>query len=214
MRFHACDVVCVGCNASGIFGGAELLAGAMVQFVACNVSGGPGTQLSPGAAIKVSAGSQVRVAAGSVTGIGVPAFSMPAIAISGQGTVLRDPGVAVTGAVIASGASTVPLGWLTATGGPIGTTANATMNGPSGQLGALVLGSVGPPLTVPGIQNTIWLAPSALVVMAAGVFGPPLSAAVPVPNDPMLLGSLFAWQGVTLEGSGAWTVTNPSLLAP
>lgn len=215
MSFGGCNAVCIGCNAMGLGGGgAELTTGATVQFIACNVTGGPGSPSSLRSAIQTAAGSQLRLAAGSVTGIGLAAFAIPAIAISGQGTVLRDPGVAVSGTVITGGDSTLPLGWLTATGGPIGTMASATMNGPSGQLGALVVGVVGPPLAVPGIQNTIWLAPSAFVVMAAGVFGPPLGAAVPVPNDPLLHGTLFAWQGVTLDGSGAWTVTNPSLLAP
>jgi hypothetical protein len=161
--------------------------------------------------LEVGPGAQVRLAGGSV--MASAAFGLTPFAISGSGTLRIDPGVAVTGPVTGVTVLPVPLPVVTANGGPIGTTATATMRGPAGHLGVLLLGVASAPVTLPGLVDDVWLAPGA-VSMAAGVFGAPLAAGVAVPGNPLLLGSRFGWQGVTLDPSGALALTNPSLFAP
>jgi len=131
-------------------------------------------------------------------------------AIDGVGTVRLDPSVVLAGAVPPIGpaiaATTVALPALSVTGGTIGGATNAAMTGASGQLGLLWIGLPGPAAALPGSGDplAVWNG----VVLAAGVFGPSLTASVNVPSLPGLVGQAFGWQGLTLDAGGVLQLTN------
>jgi hypothetical protein len=133
--------------------------------------------------------------------------------INGSGTVLVDPAVVIMGTSTVSytvaGQSTVA-----ATGGSLGTPVNATMRGPAGHLGVLYLGRLGPPQPLAGFQHDSWLAAGSGVAGALGVFGPPLTSSVLVPANPLLLGSLFVWQGATYDPVAGFAASIPALFTP
>lgn len=135
--------------------------------------------------------------------------------LAGNGTAIVDASTTRIG-LVTSGVTvtTAPQPVVRATGGRLGTLAQATMGGPPGQLGALFLGALGPRQTIPGIAHAAWLAAGQFAAGPVGVFGPPLAASVSVPNVPALLGSVFVWQGVAFGGATGFTLSNPSCFTP
>lgn len=135
--------------------------------------------------------------------------------IDGTGTFLSDPTVSVVGP-IAAGVNVVVAkqGFCSISGGALGTPANVTLRGPTGMLGALVLGSVGTAMSVPGFHFDLWLAPGTFVPGAVDVFGAPLTASVLVPTSPLRLGTQFGWQGVTFDASAGFAFRTPAQFTP
>jgi hypothetical protein len=212
MLFSQSNTVCIGCDALDSGAPAADVYGGTLQLIDCDLTGGSVTQTLPyPAALNLASGAQVRMTGGSITA--TAPFGGNPIAIFGNGAMRIDPSVAVAGPMVGVTVVASPLAAVVGSGGSIGTMATATMRGPAGHLGVLLLGTVGSPIAVLGIDNEIWLAVGS-VPMAAGIFGPSLAGAVTVPNNPLLLGSLFGWQGVTLGPAGGLAMTNPALFAP
>jgi len=154
-------------------------------------------------------GATVRLA-----GAGSVAANTFGTAISGNGLVLRDPAVTISGP-IAPGVTvvTAPQPFVRSSGGAIGTQADAALHGPAGHLGVLCLGLPATPTLTPGFAHPVWLAPG-FAAGPAGTLGLPLHASVFVPSNPALLGESYCWQGGTLDPAGLVTITNPSMFAP
>jgi hypothetical protein len=64
------------------------------------------------------------------------------------------------------------------------------------------------------MANQSWIAASSIAAGPTGVFGPLLTASVPVPNLPSLLGLVFVWQGVTYGPATGFALSNPAVFAP
>lgn len=178
-----------------------------VQLTECDVLGGgfggPGILLG---------GTTLRVSAGCTVGDLSPTAS--SAGISGTGTVVFDPQATLHGTFAAPLSVVVaPQASVLATGGTIGTTANATLTGATGRLGALYLGLAGPPTSVPGFTHAMWLDPIVFMPVVVGVLGP-LTGSVAVPNNPLLLGSLFAWQGIDWSLATGFAFSTPAWFAP
>ena len=172
----------------------------LVQIADCTLGGLPALQLNA---------ASVRIAGAStlLQGLGPT--------IHGSGNVLADPSVVTMGSVGGTISYTVAgQSTVAATGGSLGTPTNATMRGPAGHLGVLYLGSLGAPQPIAGFQHDSWLAAGSGVAGALGVFGPPLTSSVPVPANPLLLGSLFVWQGATYDPVAGFAASIPALLTP
>lgn len=60
----------------------------------------------------------------------------------------------------------------------------------------------------------MWLQPAGFVPLALGGLALPLTASVAVPNNPLLLGPLYGWQGVAFDAASGIDVTNPTLFTP
>lgn len=172
-----------------------------VQIVDCAFTGLPPVQL---------AGGLVR-AMGTTSLVG---FAPGVPAVAGTGTFVCEP--TVLAAPIVSTVNTVVAqqGFCTASGGALGTPANASLSGPTGHLGALFLGRVATPQIVPGFQFDQWLANGSIASVGVGVFGAPLAASVQVPANPLLLGTLFGWQGVTFDPARGFAFSTPALFTP
>lgn len=137
------------------------------------------------------------------------------LVLGGNGSVVADPSVTLIGNVTTGVALVIaPQALVRASGGQLGGVTQATLDGPAGQLGALFLGSLGPRQSVPGMVNQTWIAPGSFAAGPIGVFGPQLSASVPVPNVPGLLGQVFVWQGVVFGATAGFSLSNPALFTP
>jgi hypothetical protein len=132
-------------------------------------------------------------------------------AIGGYGTAQLGPAVVITG-VVGSGvtATATAEAALAVGGGSLGGTSDATLRGTAGALGALVLGLPGPPLPFAGFAAGVWIDPATAVALAAAGFGPPLTASVTIPPSTLLVGSTFAWQGVTWSPNDGFAPSNPA----
>lgn len=204
------------------FGGVAMeVIGSKVVFQNCvSQSGSVGLQANT---------SQVQIA--DCTLIGLPAMGLSASAvriagastlpqglgptITGSGSVVADPSVVLGGSVASTvGYVVAGQGTVAATGGTLGTLANATMHGPAGHLGVLYLGSLGAPQPLAGFQHEAWLAGGTGVACALGVFGPPLTCSLLVPANPLLSGSVFVWQGATYDPATGFAASIPALFTP
>ncbi|MFY9345688.1 MAG: hypothetical protein WAT39_24565 [Planctomycetota bacterium] len=138
-----------------------------------------------------------------------------AIAISGTGTAVVDPAATLVGTVSSGVNFTLAgQGVVTAAGGTIGTLATATMRGPAGHLGVLYLGLPAAPTPIAGFQHQAWLAAGGFVAGAVGVFGPPLASSLAVPMNPLLRGTVWAWQGATFDAASGFAISTPALFTP
>jgi hypothetical protein len=137
------------------------------------------------------------------------------ITIAGTGTAVVDPSVTLVGTVSSSVNFTLAgQGVVTAAGGTLGTLATATMRGPTGHLGVLYLGHAGAPTPIVGFQHDAWLAPGSLVAGAVAVVGPPLTSSLAVPMNPLLRGTVYAWQGATFDATAGFAISTPALFTP
>lgn len=207
----ASELVLVGCNIAATSGRAMLASASTVQLVTCNVQGGFVSSLSTWPAVQLNATELWLLRGGALVGSG--SVTGTTAAVTGTGSVRRDPAVTVIGPVGVP-QSIAPLPSVIGVDGQIGMAASATMQGPAGDLGVLLLGAAGSRLAVPGFVGAFWLDPAATVVMAAGVFGTALTASVNVPMDPSLRGTLFGWQGIAIDPVGVFTVGNAHWFAP
>jgi hypothetical protein len=158
-------------------------------------------------------GSSLRVLGTSRLESAVPLSLF--LVLGGNGSVVADPSVTLIGNVTPGVALVIaPQALVRASGGQLGSVTLATMDGPAGQLGALFLGSLGPRQSVPGMGNQTWIAPGSFAAGPIGVFGPQLTASVPVPNVPGLLGQVFVWQGVAFGATAGFSLSNPALFTP
>ncbi|HZN40832.1 MAG TPA: hypothetical protein VFD82_18650 [Planctomycetota bacterium] len=183
--------------------------GGRVQLTNCMVSATGSLFAATPAAVSMQGGS---LRCDGATALHAD-FGFPALfgrAIDGVGTVRLDPSVVLAGAVPPIGpaiaATTVDLPALSVTGGTIGGATNAAMTGASGQLGVLWIGLPVPAVALPGSGDplAVWNG----LVLAAGVFGPSLTASVNVPSLPGLVGQAFGWQGLTFDAGGVLQLTN------
>jgi hypothetical protein len=205
------ELVLVGCNITATGGRAMQATASTVKLVLCSVQGGSVVPTSSLPAVQLLASELWLMRGGALVGSG--GVTGPTAAVVGTGSLRWDPAVTVIGPVSVP-QSVAPLPSVIGVDGQIGMAASATMEGPAGDLGVLLLGSAGRPFVVPGFVGSFWLDPAATVVLAAGVFGPALTASVNVPMDPSLRGTLFGWQGIAIDPVGAFTVGNVHWFAP
>jgi hypothetical protein len=171
--------------------------GGRVQVVSSSVSANTGGASST--AIAGDAASDVRLL-GNTTLTAPP--GPQGYAIQGNPPVRRASTVTLTGLVQASSMVTVDNESLSGTGGALGGSVSATLNGANGNIALLVLGVTGPPLFVPGILDSWWLDSAVSASVALAVQNGPLTAAVPIPPTPALQGQLFGFQGLYLTPTG------------
>lgn len=180
--------------------------GSNLQLVDSRVQGGAAA--APTAHGITSTSSDIRLLGASVIQAGVSMSQ----AISGSGSVRRGPSVTIGGAISGSLAVTAtPEASLDVTGGALGAAVTAAMRGPVGALGVLMIGEPGAPVVVPSFQDPFSLLPASAIPVAAGVLGAaPLTGGVIVPQNPLLVGLSFGWQGITYSAPLAFTATNPA----
>ncbi|HEX6813392.1 MAG TPA: hypothetical protein VF384_17370, partial [Planctomycetota bacterium] len=129
-------------------------------------------------------------------------------AIYGYPTVRRASTVSVTGLVQAGSMVTVADESLSGTGGALGGSVSATLNGANGNIALLVLGVSASPVFVPGILDAWWLDPAASASVGLAVQSGPLASTVPIPLAPTLQGQVFGFQGLFLTPTSL-SVSNP-----
>lgn len=201
------NAVLQGCTIDTVFGCSLRASASTVQLVdATHIAGG-------GQPVVDLIGSSLQVIGTSRLEALAP-LSIATV-LGGSGTTTMDPAVTLIGNVT-SGVTVVvtPQAVVRATGGRLGTAAQATMTGPPGQLGTLLLGALGPRQSVPGFTNPTWIAAGSFAAGPVGVFGPPLQASVLVPNQPALLGQVFVWQGATHAPATGFALSNPVVFTP
>lgn len=228
MDLAGSQVVLEGCTlhgrdaaiALGLVLGAEravTVYGGSLQVAGCTLVGGNGTALGPAPigsqpALWLS-GADVRLLAPGTIQAGADPASTAAEAIAGTGNLRLDPGVQLTstlppvGVGIAVQVVAMPtvLGSSAAPGG----TLQAVVPGPTGAPSMLLAGWPAYPYALPGFTDPIGIDPVSARVTAVGT--PPLTATLPVPNLPSLLGVQLAWQAVAATPAGA-QASNPSLV--
>jgi hypothetical protein len=155
--------------------------------------------LMAASSLRVS-GANSAIAAGVRTGSAVSA-------IDGEGTITLDPAVTLTpsGGAPALGVAirALSLGFPTTSvdPSPIGGVATIRLHGPAGSPGALVFGLPSLPETLPGILGELRVANPALVSFGYLDANGVLALSFGVPNDAILRGIVFRWQGIALEGA-------------
>lgn len=202
------NAVLVGCTLEGT-GYALVQNGGRVQVTACSIVGGSFGQ----PVVTVTGGELVlhgstRVDGGPLGGTG--------FAIDGTGSVTLDPNTAfrnVGNPPLGTGLSvtTRPIPRLDAMTGPLGTLAVAVLTVPRGSVGVLLVGAVTTPYRVAGLADPIWLAPGAVLQAIGG--SPTTIGGYVVPNAVSLLGLQVGWQGVVLDASGGFGVSNAAVYA-
>ena len=201
-----CVAVFRACTGGSSYLTAMDLRASSVQLTDCVLVRG-GLSLS---SIVTVAGASVRIVGGWLQG-GAPSNAC----ISGTGSVRVDPGVAHQ-APLFSGtlqSSIVEMPAVITAGGALGSFVTATMRGPSGDVGALLVGLPGPPLQVPGFADAFWLQPGTQAVCAFTVFaaGVPLAVTYAVPNAPAMYGMRFGWQGASSGAMNGLQASNPAI---
>lgn len=197
------------------------LANSVVRIAASSVTGGPGPapSLPPAVGVQMT-GSSVFLGAGASLVAGAPInFGMPVSAISGTGTLVQDPQatiVALGGANTISGAVTAatrPWPSVTSSGGRVGTSAQASVRGATGELVLLCVSFPASPWTDPRVQGQLWLDNALLQVAALGVqgSGAPVAFSATLPNATALVGRPRAWQAVSWSAQYGMQASNASL---
>lgn len=187
-----------------------------MQLVACRVDGSPGFGF-PLAGVRLD-NAALRVLGNSTLSGGFGLFQQRASAVIGNGTLRVDPAVMVYGAapLIAPTVqySIAAMPNLDRTDGGLGDTITASLRGPVGHLGILLLGHPAAPHTVSWLVDELWYQPAASVVQAIGFpqQGAPLSGSLVLPNDTGFLGYRLVWQAVTYDAAGGYQASNPSQL--
>jgi hypothetical protein len=196
------NVVCVDTAFAsyGLFQGGFWVSGGSLQLVRCNVTGGvsgPGIQASS---------ASVRLLGPGTVASGSPMRPF----VEGAVVVRVGANVATTGAPLYPGTTVVTIdeGTTSATVAALGGTVTGTLEGSPNLLGGLMLGTTLPPVTIPGIAEELWLNPFGF--LAVGVLGVPLTFAATIPNDPLLRGAIFGWQGMTWQATGGFVLSNPA----
>lgn len=202
--FAQSDVVCTGTTFSGGTTGAIGLSitGGSTQLAKCDVAGNSSPFGLPTAAISMNGGSLRLLGPCAITGGG----SGAAPATSGAGTVRVSPTVTLTGTAIPF--VTVDEATTSSVGGSVGGIVTGTVVGSSNLLAGLLLGTTLPPVTIPGIAEELWVNPFGF--MTIGALGPPLSYTATIPNDPLLTGAVFGWQGMTWSPTAGFVLGNPA----
>jgi len=190
-----------------------------VQIAGGTVRGGAGWfGMSPSPAIDMFGGT-LRLLASTTVIAGTDPFGLapPVAAITGSGTVRIDPQVVLQTSVVPPIVSTIavqtlPMPSLRSTSAPLGGAITASALGPVGDLAILVLGLTGPPVSVPGIADTIWLDPTLYLFAAVGSpqVGVPVTGSVAVPSLPAFLGFRVGWQSISHNVATGLQASNPS----
>lgn len=210
-RFVASDVTVVDTNIGGGYAGSPgiVQVGGRVHLAGAHVSG-VGSFSTGGAAVSMQGGAlRIDSVSSLVAGLS-PLPTGYGRAIDGTGGVRYHPGTIMQGAIpgiaptISAVAVVLPV--VHATGGQIGGSATATLEGASGTYAFLLLGLPGPAVTFPGTSDplSVWNA----IVVASGMLAPPISGFVSVPPVQALVGQTFVWQGLAISSNGTWVPTN------
>jgi hypothetical protein len=195
---------------------ALVIANGSMQMVTCRVHGSAGFGF-PLAAVRLNH-ADLRVLGSSTLSGGAGMFQQTAPAVVGIGTMRNDPAVQVHGAAPAISGSvthrTIPMPMLDRTDGGLGDTITASLRGPSGNPGIVLIGLSAAPYLVPGIADTLWFEPAASFAQAIGIpqQGAPLSASLAIPNQAGFLGHRIVWQAIAYDNVSGYQVSNPSHL--
>lgn len=189
-----------------------------VTLARCSVSGQSQLLRLPGTpAVVVHAPSVLTLTGDGNRGVAAGFFgSTPLSAIVGDGTVIRDPRVRVTGNAGAPGVSVgvdrvehVPA--LQALGAPVGSTVEVDLAGLPGESWFLVFGLPGTPLELPGIRGELGL--SLPLVTEQGVFGAQSVHRSILVAPGLPLGFQLCWQALTTDGQGGFVLSNHATYA-
>lgn len=199
--------------------------GSQVELARCQVFGGASLTTEIGPAIYAHQ-STVRLAEDQTCLYlaGANPFGVPVPAVSGlQSTLVRTPDATLVptngGPAVAPAVTDVirALPSLRSLDAPPGGIVQANISTPVGELvfGALALPIA--PVVVPGIDGTLWIDPTAMIVTFAGVpiASLPVQTSFAIPNDPTLSGLRFVWQALALDpAAGGLRLSNPSIYVP
>ena len=155
------------------------------------------------AALRVGGASDLTGAIG-----GAPQF-----AIGGTGTVRVDPSVTFGSMAIAPSLAATTVAMPQVVSSFAGGQAQAVLDGPLQQLGALLVALPGPVSTLPGIVDAFWLDASSTLFLGFGVMAPgsPVTSSFPW-NGSFGPGIPVIWQGLSFDVVGGFQISPPSLL--
>lgn len=99
------------------------------------------------------------------------------------------------------------------TGGSLGGSVTTTVRGPTGDVGALLVGLPGPPVQFPGFADVLWLQPGteSVCTFAAFTAGTALTVTYAVPNVQALRGLRLCWHGVSFGVTNGLQASNPAI---
>ena len=214
-RFTNCDAVLRGSfiQAYGQTTSLEAVVqtGGSVQLVDCTVTGRAGFVGNPG--VQINGGSLRLLGGTTITG-GTSAFGPSGLAITGTGTVRREPGVTLSGGgtVVAPTITVVRVEMPRLTVDevlPAGTV-EAKLHGPIGHAGFVLVSLTGPSFPLPFLADSVWLDPLSMLVVVSGIPGPgaPVAASISMPAVSTTLGFQIVWQGLTLEATAGFQISN------
>ena len=224
-RFHAAQ-----CTFGGSGGIGATLNTSRCVFRACKIAGYTGMSTTSGSVQLVDCsvdavngyptGPAIWMNAGDVRIVGGRCTTWLQTNIAGTGVLRVDP--TVTFSSVSSSSpwidpgiqfTTVPMPAVTANDASLGTNITATMRGPNGDVGALLVGLPGLPLLVPGFADAFWLQPGTEAVCAFTVFaaGVPLAVTYAVPNVPAMRGMRYCWQGASYGAANGLQASNPAI---
>lgn len=203
------------------------LTGGQTQVMQSSLRGGRGQPSVAGYPLRLNkpsiqaSNADVRVFPSAI----LETWSVPGVpdarAIDGTGTLRIHPGATLTtaaspaiGPAIASQFVEMPRLRLLYTSVSPGGTIVAEALASVGDLALLLAGLPGPPLTVPGIVDPVWIDPAVFAVAGVGTIGtsgPAMSVAgsIAVPNQPGMLGTRIGWQCVAWNGTSL-EASNPT----
>ncbi len=152
-------------------------------------------------------GGDTRFLAGSA------AIALFNSSVAGSGVLRIDPSATVAPNFHSIQPNYLEMPAVDATGGSLGASVTTTMRGPTGDVGALLVGLPGPPLLFPGFTDSLWLQPGteSVCTFAALAAGTPLTVTYTVPNVQAIRGLRLCWHGVSFGATNGLQASNPAI---
>jgi hypothetical protein len=188
------------------------LTNSSVQFANCELTGNTFVGAVYNRAV-IMAGGDLRLLGGSLTG-GQSLTLLQAQAIQGAGNVRVDPSTVVIASVPRFDpgviVTTLEMPKVTSQRVNGGADLQATMTGPAGGTGVLMLALAVPAVTIPNFDPR-WMDGATLTVQAIGVLGgTPLQSTFTLPPTGVFTGLLITHQGLAASPSGSLSLSNPA----
>lgn len=188
-----------------------------LQLTDCYVSGGGGIYPVWNSANIIGVIQNGRVEVRGCTLAAPPGFP-PVYAISGAGTVFVDNNTVFTNVAQLSSLAVGNLQFMiptwsdmakcTASTGPLGTAATATLQGPAGSVAVLLAGFPARPTWLTGVEYPFWIGVGTEVTI--GIGSGSVTGGYSVPNAGYLLGLGITWQGLSYDAANGLQFSNAS----
>lgn len=205
-----CDLRCAGTDL-GI-----RQTGGVLQLAGCRVEGAGGIYPLWNSANAIGVIGQGRIEVRSSTIVGPPGGAAFAYAISGEGTAWVDNATVLQNVYQLSSptignqqllaAAFVDMASCTASTGPLGGIASASVVGPAGSVAVLLAGFPAPPVALAGVEHALWLDAGSALTMAVGSGSATGSYGVPAAS--WVVGVCIGWQGLAWDPSNGLQFSN------